>query len=137
MDFLIEKSVHSQGARRYIAFAKMRAEPNRVITLEHSTKHLNTAQNPRTLLHGPAESRDLLSPDANVEPVCMSSNRVSAIKIRILKIRDQRLARETGATLRKIQKSASQRLAMAPLTHGNIAYIFVGRPSPTETGPVG
>jgi hypothetical protein len=41
----------------------------------------------------------------------MSSNRVSGINIRILKISDQRLARKIGPTLPKIKKNARQRLA--------------------------
>jgi hypothetical protein len=77
---------------------------------------MNTVQNTRTLLHRAAESRDYRRAKRTSNRSRMSSNRVSAIKTRILKIRDQRLARETSATLRKIKKSAPQRLAIATLT---------------------
>src|SRR5436190_6828325 len=116
LDFLAKKSVHTQGTRRA------------------GSLHMNTVQNPRTLLHTGAESRDYCRAKRTSNRSHMTSNRVSAIKTRILKIRDQRLARETGATLQKIKKSARQKLAIATLTRGNIACISVDRTCVTETG---
>jgi hypothetical protein len=57
----------------------------------------------------------------------MSSHRVFGSKVRILKIGDQRLAREIGRWRRKIQKIARQRLRDVSLTLGNVARIFANR----------
>ena len=66
-----------------------------------------------------------------------SSNRVSCIKIRISKIRVQRLAHEIGWTLPKIKKMTPQRLGTVRLTAENLGSIFVTRTCPAETGLVG
>jgi hypothetical protein len=56
-----------------------------------------------------------------------TSNRVSDAAIRILKIRDQRLASEIGRLRRKIPKITRQRLRDVSLTLGNVARIFANR----------
>jgi hypothetical protein len=63
----------------------------------------------------------------------VTSNRVSDVPIRILKIRDQRLASEIGRLPRKIQKITRQRLSDVSLTLGNVARIFANRTQPKET----
>jgi hypothetical protein len=56
-----------------------------------------------------------------------TSNRVSDAAIRILKIRDQRLASEIARLRRKIQKITRQRLRDISLTLGNVGRIFATR----------
>jgi hypothetical protein len=63
-----------------------------------------------------------------------SSNHVSAVSTRILKIGDQRLARETGRMLPKIQEIAPQRLSNVSLTCGNDGPIFATRTLPHRDG---
>ena len=53
-----------------------------------------------------------------------ASNRPSVHHTRILKIGDQRLAREIGRMSPKIQKIAPQRFRNVSLTRGNVAPIF-------------
>jgi hypothetical protein len=57
----------------------------------------------------------------------VTSNRVSDAAIRILRIRDQRLASEIGRLRGKIQKIARQRLRDVSLTLGNVVPIFANR----------
>jgi len=72
-----------------------------------------------------------------VERSHATSNRVSLITTRILKIRDQRLAREIGLLRPEIQRITPQRLCDVSLTPGNVARIFATRTWPTETALAG
>jgi hypothetical protein len=56
-----------------------------------------------------------------------TSNQVSGVGTRILKLGDQRLARQFGRTRQKIQIIAFERLRGASLTLGNVARIFANR----------
>jgi hypothetical protein len=79
----------------------------------------------------------LLKSDIRQNQSHSTSNRVSATATRILKIGDQRLAREIGLLQPKIQKSTPQRLHDISLTRENVARIFATRTWPTETGLAG
>jgi hypothetical protein len=63
------------------------------------------------------------------------ANRVSLIKTRILKIRDQRLACETGARSPQKRKTGRQKLPIVLITGGNVAQIFASQTRPTGTVP--
>jgi hypothetical protein len=71
--------------------------------------------------------RTLAVQDRRVDVVAVEANRVSGDKTRILKIGDQRLAREIGRWRRKIHKITRQRLRDVSLTLGNVARIFANR----------
>ena len=58
-------------------------------------------------------------------------------RTRILKIGDQRLAREIGRSRPKIHKTTPLRLRDVSLTPGQVAHILANRTWPTETGLAG
>jgi hypothetical protein len=64
----------------------------------------------------------------------VNSNRVSSLRMRILKIDDQRLVHEIERLRSKIQEIGLKRPHIVALTRENVASIFATRTHPTETG---
>jgi hypothetical protein len=73
----------------------------------------------------------------HIEPVSVGFEPCLLHHTRILKIGDQRLARDFGRMSPTMQKIAPQRFRNISLTSGNVAPISASRTSPTETGLVG
>src|SRR4051794_6900089 len=69
----------------------------------------------------------------SIEPVSVSSNRVSGIEIGILKIRDQRLARRICRPAPNSWTFPLQRPIGLALTPGSVALFMTSRKCPTET----
>src|SRR6266545_3510509 len=72
-----------------------------------------------------------------IEPVSVLSNRVSSNKIRILEIRDQRLARKNCGSGQSTQIFPLQRPTDLALTSGNVVRLFSRRKQPTEATVAG